>query len=151
MQLTLHKKIGLCYCSDELLEDSTLLGQYIQTGFAREMGFALDNEILNGTGGAQFLGILNANCLVSVAKETGQASSTVIAENIFKMYSRFNGNLSNAVWVVNKGVLPQLYKMSIAVGTGGIPVFQPANQMVGKPYQTLMGLPIIVSEQAQAL
>ena len=42
--------------------------------FATEYAFKLDDEILNGTGADQCLGILSANngSLVSQAKETGQ-------------------------------------------------------------------------------
>ena len=58
--------------------------------FATEFAFQLDDEILNGTGADQCLGVLNANnaSLVSQAKENGQLAATVVTENITKMWSR---------------------------------------------------------------
>jgi HK97 family phage major capsid protein len=87
-----------------------------------------------------------------VAKETGQKAATVMAENVINMYSRmFASALPRAEWFINQGVWPQLATMSLAVGTGGIPVFMPANQLAGQPNATLFGRPIIPLEQCAAL
>jgi len=47
--------------------------------------------------------------------------------------------------------LPQLYTMSIAVGTGGQLVFVPPGGLSGAPYGSLLGRPVIPIEQASAL
>ncbi len=41
--------------------------------------------------------------------------------------------------------------MSMAVGTGGVPVFMPAGGISGQPYNTLFGRPVIPIEQAATL
>jgi HK97 family phage major capsid protein len=41
--------------------------------------------------------------------------------------------------------------MSLNVGTGGVPVFLPANGLSGSPYMTLFGIPMIPSEHAATL
>ena len=152
IELNLKKLIGLCYATDELLQDAAALEGVIRQGFISEFGFLLDDAIVNGTGAAQPLGILNAGCLVSVAKETGQKATTIVAENIIKMYSRmFASSLGNAVWLVNQNTLPQLYMMSVSVGTGGAPIFVPQNSMSNSPYNQLLGRPIIPIEQAATL
>jgi len=152
MELQLKKLIGLCYSSDELLADTTALAQVIQSAFVSEFGFQLDDAIINGSGVGQPLGILNAGCLVSVGKEAGQAAATVVAENVIKMWSRLlPGSESRAVWLCNKNVLPQLLQLSLAVGTGGIPVYMPQNQIAGMPYQSLFGRPVIFCEQCATL
>ena len=152
IELTLKKLIGLCYATDELLDDATALEGVIRAGFASEFGFLLDDAIINGTGAGQPLGILNSGCLVSVAKEGGQVADTVIAENVIKMYSRiFASSRANAVWLINQNVEPQLFTMSLAVGTGGIPVYMPAGGLSGQPYATLFGRPVIAIEQAATL
>ena len=46
---------------------------------------------------------------------------------------------------------PQLFTMSLAVGTGGIPVYMPAGGLNDAPYGRLMGLPAIAIEQAASL
>lgn len=152
IELNLKKLIGLCYATDELLADAVALEAFIRKAFASEFGFLLDDAIINGTGAGQPLGILNAGCLVSVAKETGQKAATIVAENVIKMYSRmFAPSLNNAVWLINQNTLPQLYTMSLSVGTGGAPIFMPAGGLSGSPYNTLLGRPVIPIEQAATL
>lgn len=51
---------------------------------------------------AQCLGVLNSDAAITVEKEAGQASNTVVAENIIKMFSRFHGDISHAAWFINK-------------------------------------------------
>ena len=57
----------------------------------------------------------------------------------------------NAVWFINQNIEPQLFTMSLAVGTGGIPIYMPANGLSGSPYGQLMGRPVIAIEQCQTL
>jgi len=152
IELNLKKLIGLCYATDELLEDAPALESVIRSGFVSEFGFLLDDSIINGTGAGQPLGILNAPCLVSVTKETGQKAATVMAENVIKMYARmFASSQPSAVWLINNSVFPQLFTMSLSVGTGGIPVYMPAGGLSGQQYGTLFGRPVIPSEQCAAL
>lgn len=152
IELNLKKLIGLCYATDELLQDAAALEGVIRTGFASEFGFLIDDGIINGTGAGQLLGILNAGCLVSVDKETGQKAATVVAENVIKMYSRiFASSRPNAVWLINQNIEPQLFTMSLAVGTGGIPIYMPAGGLSGQPYGTLFGRPVLAIEQAATL
>ena len=93
----------------------------------------LDDGIVNGTGVGQLLGILNSGCLVTVNKETGQHAATVMAENVIKMDARILGSGESAVWLCNKNIKPQLYTMSIAVGTGGVPITCPLAESVACP------------------
>jgi HK97 family phage major capsid protein len=152
IELNLKKLIGLCYATDELLQDAVALEGVIHTGFVSEFGFLLDDAIINGTGAGQPLGILNAGCLVSVAKESGQKAATVVAENVINMYSRlFAQSRPNAVWLINQNIEPQLFTMSLAVGTGGVPIYMPAGGLSGQPYGTLFGRPVIAIEQAATL
>ena len=152
IELNLKKLIGLCYATDELLEDAAALEGVIRTGFASEFGFLLDDAIVNGTGAGQPLGILNAGCLVSVTKETGQKAATIMAENIIKMDSRlFPSSNAAAVFLINQNTKSQLYTMSLSVGTGGIPIYMPAGGLSGQPYSTLLGKPVIAIEQCATL
>lgn len=152
IELSLKKLIGLCYATDELMTDASALESYVRGAFASEFGFQVDDAIINGTGAGKPLGILNAGCLVSVAKEAGQKASTVLFENVVKMYSRlFATSRTNAVWLINQNIEPQLFSMSLAVGTGGVPVYMPAGGVSGQPYGTLFGRPVIPIEQAATL
>ena len=152
IELNLHKLIGLCYATDELLADAVALEAFIREAFAAEFGFLLDDAIIRGTGSGQPLGILNSGCLVTVSKQTGQTADTVVWENVVDMYARlFAQSRPNAVWLVNQQVEPQLMKMAMAVGTGGVPVYMPAGGASQSPYATLFGRPVIACEQCSAL
>ena len=152
IELNLHKLIGLCYATDELLADAAALESFIRTAFIAEFGFQLDDAIINGLGGGQPLGILASGCIVSVPKETGQKAKTIVAENVMNMRSRlFASSRATAVWLINQNIEPELAKMSIAVGTGGVPVYMPAGGLSGLPYDTLYGRPVIPIEQCPTL
>ncbi|MDA2937031.1 phage major capsid protein [Acidobacteria bacterium AH-259-A15] len=152
MNLTLNKLIGLVYATDELVEDATALEAVIREGFGQEFGFQLDAAIFSGDGSGKPQGFTGSNALITVNKETGQAANTVVFENITKMYARmWPPSAQRAVWLANIETFPQLASMSIPVGTGGVPVWQPANQVAGRPFSELMGRPLIFVEQASAL
>lgn len=152
IELTLNKLFCLGYATEELLQDAGALDVLLNQMFAEEIGFKLDDAIINGDGAGKPLGIMNAPCLVTVNKETGQAADTVVFENIVKMWSRLiAGSRSNAVWFINQDVEPQLYGMSLSVGTGGVPVYLPAGGLSGAAYGTLFGRPVIPVEQCDTV
>lgn len=151
IELRLKKCAALVKSSDEILEDSWIsMEPVLRDAFTDGLAFQLDWVFLNGSGAGQPYGVLNVPCLITVTPETGQASSTIVFENIVKMYARL-WRKSAGVWFANHDVLPQLMTMSIAVGTGGVPVYLPAGGASGKPYDTLMGLPVIWTEHCQTL
>jgi HK97 family phage major capsid protein len=150
IELALKKLVVLVYATDELLQDAVALESFLRQACPAEIAFSTDDAILNGTGAGQPLGILSAGCLVQVAKETGQREDTIVAENIVRMYAR-NLNPESAVWLINKSTLPQLFTMSLSVGTGGAPIFMPAGGLAGQPYNTLLGRPVIMCEQSATL
>lgn len=150
-RLTLRKEAVLFYATDELVSDSTLLEQKVNEYVGDEMAFGLQDSLINGDGASKPLGILNAPCLVSVAKETGQAAATIVYENTVKMVARFWGSDANAIWVANRDIFPQLAVMNLAVGTGGAPVWIPANGAAGRPLNILHGYPLVYVEQAATL
>lgn len=152
IELELEKLIGLCYSTDELLQDSTALEAVIMEGFSEEFAFQLDDAIFRGTGAGQPQGFMPSNCLVSVAKETGQAATTIVYENVVKMYARlWARSMMRSVWLCNQDTIPQLFTMTLNVGTGGAPVFLPANGAAGRPYSTIFGRDILFIEQADTL
>lgn len=152
MEIYLKKLVGLCYATDELLQDAAALEAVIMDAFSEEMAFKVQDGFFNGTGAGQMLGILNAGCLVSVTKETGQAADTIVKENIDKMYSRmWARGLPTSVWHVNQDCYPQLFALHQAVGAGGVPVYMPPGGMSQAPYGTLYGRPVVPVEQCQTL
>ena len=152
IELDLKKLIGLCYATDELLEDAAALEAYISKGFVSEFGFLVDDAMVNGNGAGMPLGVLNAGCLVTQAKEVGQAATTVVAENVINMFARlFASSRSTAAWFINQNVEPQLHTMSIAVGTGGQLIYMPPGGLSQSPYGSLLGRPVIPIEQCASV
>lgn len=162
-QTELHKLTGLCFASDEMLEDLPAMSAYISQGFADEFAFQRDNAILNGTGSGQPLGILAAGntALVTIAKESGQAAGTLVLNNILKMWNAMPAkNRTNAKWIINQDLEIVLYTLLINTGsvTGtditvntGMPLFVPAGGLASAPNGLLLGRPIVPVEQAPAL
>lgn len=155
----LNRLTALVPVTEEALEDAAALGAWIQLEAGEKMAFKVTDAILNGTGAGQPLGVLKSGCLVTVAKETNQAASTVLAENVLKMYSRMPArNRANAVWVINQDVEALLPQMAVAVknvaGTenvGGFPVYIPPGGLTGAQYGVLLGRPIVMTEASPAL
>lgn len=152
VELSLKKLIGMCYLTDELIMDAPAMETRVSSAFQSAFNFQIQDDIINGTGAGMALGIMNAGCLVSVAKETGQGAATIVAENIVKMYSRrFAAQTANYAWYYNQDIEPQLFLMSAAVGTGGTPIYMPPGGLSASPYGRLMGLPAYAIEQCATL
>jgi HK97 family phage major capsid protein len=147
--LEAHSLFGLSYATEEILTDSPIsFAALLTAGFNDQFTGHLVNERINGTGIGEFMGVLNAPCLVSVSKETGQAATTFVYENAVNMRSRCWG-YSKAIWIANHDTMPQLMLMNQAVGTGGAPVWQPSARE-DHP-DLLFGRPLIFSEFAKTL
>lgn len=150
--MELKKLIGLCWATDELVEDAALLETVIREGFKEEFGFKLDDAILNGTGAGMPLGVLNSPCLVTASMETGQPAATIVYENILALWARMPGrNRKKAVWCINQDIEPQLYSMGLMIGFGGSPVYLPPSGASEQPYGSLFGRPVIPLEQCATL
>ena len=151
MELKLRKVVGLVYATDELLANASALEAWIMQNLPEELRFVAENDIFRGTGAGQALGILNSGCLVSVAKETGQAAATIVAENISKMWARRWTRARDYVWFINQDVEPELDNLAYAVGTGGQLVYMPPGGLADAQYGRIKGRPVIPIEYASTL
>lgn len=151
--LNLHKLMAFGRATDELIEDSeTALEQFLFKHFGDEINFLVNDALINGTGAGKPLGVLSAACTVSVSKETGQSAATINATNILKMWSRmWSRSRTNAVWLINQDVEPQLYSMQIGTGVANQVVYMPPGGLSAAPYATLMGRPVMPVEYCATL
>jgi HK97 family phage major capsid protein len=149
--LDAKKLTGYTVISNELVQDSALAIETLLTRmFGQAISYQEDLAFIGGTGAGQPQGILNSECLITVAKETGQSATTILKENLDKMYSRMlPSSIGNAVWLAHNDTFPQLASLSQAVGTGGGPVW--VSNMVGGPPNSIYGRPLIFTEKAQTL
>jgi HK97 family phage major capsid protein len=158
----LEKLTGMCYATQELLEDSTALQGWINRAFPLEMEFKLEDAVFNGTGVGMPLGWYNSPSLLTISKEAGQPNGTILPENIVKMWARMPArNRKGAVWFVNQDIEPQLLLMNMKVknvaGTenvGGLAiptvVYTPPGT-ASDGFGRLMGLPVVPVEYASTL
>jgi len=150
-QVHLHADslFGLSYATEELLMDSPIsFAAILAAGFSDQFTSHLIKERLGGTGVGEFLGVLNADCTVTVTKEVGQEADTIVYDNVLKMRSRCWG-YGKAIWIANHDTMPQLMKLNQAVGTGGAVVWQPSARE-DHP-DMLLGRPLIFSEYARTV
>jgi len=147
IKLEPNKLAVLAYITDELMQDGLALDSYLTNAMSEEILFKANDALVNGTGAGQPLGVLNANAIVSVAKETGQAATTIVKENLDKMYARLHPRArGNAVWLINVDVWPELLNLSQDVGTGGTPVFLNNGSISGAPLMSIYSRPVIETE-----
>lgn len=149
--LRLKKLMALVPVSDEMLDDTNALGSYLPKKVASSIQWKRNEAILFGAGGGLPQGAMNSGAVITVAKDSGQATGTLTATNLANMIARLpEGSFKNAVWIVNNDVLPALFTLSI----GNYPIYLPLGSsngaIQGSPYGTLLGRPVIVSQHANS-
>lgn len=142
MDMRLRKLTGLCYVTDDLLEDAEALGAYLSLAFQKEFNFKIDDAIINGKGQGQPLGILNSPALLTIDAEAGQSADTINSKNIAKMFTAMPlQNRKNAVWILDSELEAELMHLTLDGSNGRIPVYLPPNGFAERPYGTLLGSP----------
>lgn len=150
--LELEKLMAFVYATDELLQDTTALEAMVGDLVRQELAYQLDGAIIEGSGAGVPQGILTSGATVKVPKESGQAAGSIVFENIVNMRARlWARSRANSVWYINQDCETELHKMALAVGTGGVPVYLPAQGLAGLPYDTLYGRPIIPIEHCKTV
>lgn len=147
--LRLKKLMALVPTTDELLDDANALTTYLPEKVALSIRWKTNESILFGAGNGVPVGALSSGATVTVAKESGQTTQTLLPQNLAKMIARLPpGSFTNAVWIVNNDVLPALFTLSL----GNYPIYLPMAASVGgiqvSPYGTLLGRPVFVSQHA---
>jgi HK97 family phage major capsid protein len=133
---------GIVRVSNRMLASTTFDAQ-IRRILAESASDYLDYYFIRGNGAGEPLGVLNAQALVSVARDTASQFKPVDAA---KMLERLMpGSLGRAVWLIHPTVLPQLVQFSV----GNTPVWQP-NWREGIA-GTLMGIPVVLTEKVNPL
>lgn len=152
IEMPLQKLIGLCYATDELLGDASILGSVLNEGFAEEFQFLVADAIVNGDGVGKPLGFRSSPCLVTVSKESAQTADTVNTANVVKMRARlWARGRANSVWLHNQDVEPQLHQLTLGAAGSNLAVYLPGGSLANQPLDMLMGRPAIPIEQAQTV
>ena len=150
---TAKKLTGLLYLTDELARDTAAFDTWANYALAEELMFVTENQIVNGTGAGECLGILNSQALVTVSKQTGQPAGSIIGTNVIGMTSRlWAASRPRAMWLYNQQALESLGTLAIVANTGSISaqvLLWHFSEDDSQP-DTLCGIPAYPSEYAQA-
>ncbi len=146
------KLTGLFYVSEELDMNAPLVGQEVGRLFDKDFVFKKQDQVMEGTGAGQAMGIQSCDCKVSISKEIDQKADTIVTENILKMIQQFApAGGGSPAFFYNRNCFTQLMKMSYDVGTGGelAKLFIPPRDASG--IGAIWGYPAIPIEQAETL
>ncbi|NJC33870.1 HK97 family phage major capsid protein [Sphingomonas jejuensis] len=141
----LNELYAFVLATEELLEDAPRIGTLLTTKAAAAIRWKASDAFMYGNGVGKPLGYMASQALITIAKEAGQASDTIVADNVAKMYGRVI-NPQQAVWLANGDIMPSLMKMK---NEADQPVWHP-NYAVA-PGGTLLGRPVLFTEHAQTL
>lgn len=162
-QLRLSKLSALVPISEEMMQDAAGLESWLNAKAPQKMTSKINTAIIAGTGAGQPLGMIPGYgavgaSVIQVSKETSQPAATVWFANINKMWGRmYAGWRSNAIWLVNQDVEPQLEGMAF-VGNGitptaasSTPAYMPPGGLNDAPYGRLKGRPVVPVEACAQL
>jgi HK97 family phage major capsid protein len=147
--MQLHELYAFCSATNEVLSDAGMLQNRLTTQAGRAISWAASDAVMWGNGAGKVTGFMTAPCLVTVAKESGQADTTIVVANLGKMLAAVLRVGGRPIWLANPDVIPQLIGLTI----GNMPVWVPANQgMQANPWDGyILGYPVIFTEHAQTL
>lgn len=144
---------GFAQVPNQLLADSIIsFSAFIETAWPKAISWFEDIAFLTGSGVGEPLGAIGAQnpAAVVVSKESGQAASTILWENVVNMFSRmFPQSINSAIWLAAPDTFPQLATMALSVGTGGAPVW--LNNGVTGPPAAILGRPVQFTEKVPKL
>lgn len=145
---TVHELYAFVLATEELLEDGPRLAARITRKAGQAIAWKKNNAMVYGDGVGKPLGWFASAAKIEVAKESGQAADTIVAQNVMKMFSRLLRMPGDRpFWMANSDCLPQLMSLTI----GDRPVWMPPNGLVDAPGGFLLGLPIRLSEHAKTV
>lgn len=141
---------AMYFLTDNQLHHVPSMGAFLGRQFQDAVTWKEMDKFINGNGGGEPLGVLNAGSTYSQAKETGQAAATIVTQNLLKMRSRMRpSEYANAMWTASLSCMEQLNTLTIDVGTGGASVALVTIAADG--IERILGRPLVYTEFNQAV
>ena len=146
MKLDLEKMMGVCYCTDEMLQDATFLTGFMGTAFSLAGDRLLTEAVINGDGTGKPTGLLHSSALVTVDKESGQAAGTLLGANVLKMVARtMPRNRDRLVWLKE-----QLPTLAVQSGQAAKFLWNPEGGLGNFDTQRVMNKPVLLEDCCSA-
>jgi HK97 family phage major capsid protein len=154
VELNANKLMAFFKATDELLEDAPAMQSRLEKVVPPALSWRVGNEVLNGTGAGQFLGINTSGVVVVQPKDSAQVAGTITTTNILGMKKLFWWkSRANGVWLVGPDVEAVLETLTIPGQAGtNVALYTPPG--VGgntSKYGMMLGMPVIPVEQTAAL
>lgn len=152
--LDAKKLTGYAEVPNELLADAPAFSSFFDTIFPRAIAWFEDIAFMTGTGVGEPLGFISCPASVVQAIQAGQATKTIVWENVVGMFARMLPTaLNSAVWICSIDTFPELATMALSVGTGGGPVWMGnyTNPGAATPPVTILGRPVFFTEKVGPL
>ena len=149
-ELKLAKIMGICYTTEEMLQDVQFTAETVEQSFTDAVDALLRDGIYNGLGtrdgyASQPYGILKSNALVTV----NASGDALTAQDLLNMKARMvKKNWANAVWVMHPDMEASLPLLND--GKDNL-VFMPAGGIANAQYDTILGRPVIYDEYLPAV
>ncbi len=154
-RFTANELTGYTVCSNTLLQDNAVgLTSFLQRVLTEVPAWYEDYAFLNGTGVGEPLGIYNADCKVSVFRNT---SSALYIADIPNLYARIlPKSRGKGKWVLNHAALPSLinlqsYNGALAAGSNLVWINQNQGGLQNAVPGTILGRPYVETEKAPTL
>lgn len=145
--LEAQKLTGLSAVPNELLMDAPGFEAFVMSSWPEALRYFEDLAYIRGSGVGEPLGFLANSATVVVPEFGAQAVNTILAGNIFQMYSRMlPSSVGRSVWLVAQNAMPQLFALAAADNS---PLF--INSIANGGPVTILGRPVIFTEKVNAL
>ncbi|MBU0641347.1 MAG: phage major capsid protein [Planctomycetes bacterium] len=152
-----HTWFGLFRCSNEWLADAyPQMRTRLNDAFLKSLRWKVENLLWTGNGGAaEPQGVIDSAATLEIDAEVGQAASTVITENVLRMWARLlPGSHERAFWACNPTCFRQLATLSVDIGAAGdvVGLLRYAGTgIAGQPATSMLGRPLFMIEHLPAL
>lgn len=136
--------------SDDLLEDAPRLGNRLLAKAPELLRWTINEAIRNGDGVGKLCGYRKGGAIITVDKETDQASGSLTAGNIFAMLRHLSpAARKRAVWLINPDLEEELAMLK---GADGALIFSSRDQALTKGTDGILkGRPVIWDDHAEEI
>ena len=137
-RMHLQKLTTLIPITDELMSDASSLDAFLMNAASSAISWEISKAMIRGDANKGPAGIMDAPCLVTVAKESSQAADTIQKANIYKMMATLPAeSYGSAVWLVSPTAQATLWDL-LQTNRG-----DPGRGIADAPYENLLRRPVI--------
>lgn len=148
-QCQLNEIYALVPATDELLQDTPQLSNYLSVKAPQKIGFFVDDAIFRGNGNGQPLGFLNSPALVTVSSTSATLTYTPVdLANMMARLLQPNMKTPKGCWIMTPRAYA--YSINLNLGTLGFPLALSNQSIQSGLTPSILGLPVYQSQHCAA-